>query len=163
MICRMRLARSVFAFVALPGIVAYALPAWLVYSGRGLAAASDAAGVSGLLLLGAGSAVLLWCVVAFHRRGRGTLAPWSPPQRLVTSGLYAYSRNPMYLGVLLVLAGWTLFARSPLLAAYGLVVALAFHLRVVFAEEPALERAFGDEWRSYRACTPRWLGRPRRR
>jgi protein-S-isoprenylcysteine O-methyltransferase Ste14 len=94
--------------------------------------------------------------------GRGTLAPWSPPRHLVTSGLYQYSRNPMYVAVTLVLAGWTVGYESRALATYLAVVVVAFHLRVVFYEEPWLERTFGAEWRDYAARVPRWIGMRRR-
>jgi protein-S-isoprenylcysteine O-methyltransferase Ste14 len=63
----------------------------------------------------------------------------------------------MYVAVSLVLWGWTLGFRSTALAVYALVVMVAFHLRVVTAEEPWLERTFGDEWLRYRARVRRWL------
>jgi hypothetical protein len=105
-----------------------------------------------------GVAVLLWCVWAFYASGKGTLAPWSPPIRLVTTGLYRWSRNPMYVGVLLILAGWALSFASTALAIYALAVALAFHLRVVFGEEPWLARTHGEAWRVYVKQVPRWFG-----
>jgi protein-S-isoprenylcysteine O-methyltransferase Ste14 len=63
----------------------------------------------------------------------------------------------MYLGVLLVVAGWAIGWRSLLLASYSIVLAVGFHLRVVMAEEPALARAFGEQWNAYRLRVPRWL------
>jgi protein-S-isoprenylcysteine O-methyltransferase Ste14 len=145
--------RSLLAFIALPGLVAYAVPAllaaWLPRS-SGIAPA-------GLVPFVIGTTALLWCTVAFHRRGRGTLAPWAPPRHLVTSGLYAGSRNPMYLAVLLVLVGWAFMLRSGWHAAYAVAVALAFHLRVVLGEEPWQARAFAADWPAYRAAVPRWL------
>ena len=101
---------------------------------------------------------LLWCVWSFYTQGRGTLAPWSPPRTLVTSGLYRYSRNPMYVGVLLILAGWAVGFRSWPLALYAAGVAVAVHLRVILHEEPFLARAHGDAWTAYRARVRRWLG-----
>ena len=73
--------------------------------------------------------------------GRGTLAPWAPPQALVVSGPYRYSRNPMYVAVLLVLSGWTTLFQSWVLAAYAVVIGTAFHLRILFGEEPWLARS----------------------
>jgi protein-S-isoprenylcysteine O-methyltransferase Ste14 len=111
----------------------------------------------GLPVLGCGIFVLLWCVRDFYIIGKGTLAPWDPPKRLVVVGLYRIVRNPMYVGVLGVVLGWSLVAGSPLLAIYAAVLAIGFHLRVVLYEEPVLRRQFGDDWTRYRAAINRWL------
>jgi protein-S-isoprenylcysteine O-methyltransferase Ste14 len=102
--------------------------------------------------------LLLWCVRDFYVAGRGTLAPWSPPRRLVTVGPYRLSRNPMYVAVLLILCGWALTFASPTFWFYMACVAVAFHLRVVFFEEPWLARTHGAAWLAYRNRVPRWLG-----
>jgi protein-S-isoprenylcysteine O-methyltransferase Ste14 len=105
----------------------------------------------------AGFLLLLWCVRDFYVTGKGTLAPWSPPRNLVTVGLYRFSRNPMYVAVALMLAGWTVSAWSSSLAIYTCFVIVAFHLRVVFGEEPWLARTHGAAWDEYKARVPRWL------
>jgi protein-S-isoprenylcysteine O-methyltransferase Ste14 len=112
---------------------------------------------AGLPALGIGLFLLLWCVREFYVSGKGTLAPWSPPRRLVTTGLYRFSRNPMYVAVALMLTGWTIACPSRMLAIYTCLVIVAFHLRVVFGEEPWLARTHGATWDEYRACVPRWL------
>jgi protein-S-isoprenylcysteine O-methyltransferase Ste14 len=101
--------------------------------------------------------VLLWCVRDFYVSGRGTLAPWDPPQRLVRVGLYRFTRNPMYVGVLLIVSGWSLLAGSPRLAWYTAILAVAFHLRVVLHEERWLAGQFGPDWEEYKRRVPRWL------
>jgi len=111
----------------------------------------------GLPVLGCGIFVLLWCVRDFYVTGKGTLAPWDPPTRLVVVGLYRFVRNPMYVGVLGVVLGWSLVAGSPLLAIYAALLAVGFHLRVVLYEEPVLQSQFGDDWTRYRAGVNRWL------
>jgi protein-S-isoprenylcysteine O-methyltransferase Ste14 len=63
----------------------------------------------------------------------------------------------MYVSVTTMLAGWALSFHSGALALYASVVALAFHLRVVFGEEPVLARTFGAQWEDYRSRVPRWL------
>lgn len=149
------LLRSTLSFAALPGLVAYLVPLVM------LRPAGPPVRPWGLAVAGAGTAILLVCVRAFHVRGRGTLAPWDPPQALVRTGLYRYSRNPMYVGVLIVLAGWALAWPVTRLWIYAGAIAVLFHLRIVFGEEPWLAETFGDEWHVYKRAAPRWLGRIR--
>lgn len=147
------LLRALFAFLALPGVVAFAIPIyWLVSSSR-----TRFVQPLGLLPLLVGCAGLLWCVRDFYVFGKGTLAPWSPPQRLVTAGLYRYSRNPMYVSVLLILLGWAISFGVRGLYGYAIFIAIAFHLRVVLAEEPWLARTHGAGWDDYARRVRRWL------
>jgi protein-S-isoprenylcysteine O-methyltransferase Ste14 len=148
--------RAALAFLLLPGLVAFVVPLLIVTP-----ASSRFTMWSGTPLLAAGIFLLLWCVRDFYVEGKGTLAPWSPPQHLVVSGLYRVSRNPMYVAVILILSGWAVGFRSRTLTIYAVLVAIAFHLRVVFGEEPWLARRYGDQWERYRASVPRWLGRYR--
>src|SRR5437867_1776965 len=117
--------KALLAFLVLPGTVAFAVPLLLL---KPAAPFSTLGGI----LAGLGSVFLLWCVRDFYVAGKGTLAPWSPPQTLVVTGLYRVSRNPMYVAVILILWGWTVGFGSRALAIYALAVMLAFHLRVVF-------------------------------
>jgi protein-S-isoprenylcysteine O-methyltransferase Ste14 len=146
-------ARSVLAFLALPGIVAFLVPWLLLDSGR----ADGILESWGVIPLGLGTVLLLWCVWDFYRVGQGTLGPWEPPKTLVVAGLYRFSRNPMYIAVVLTLWGWALAFRSRPVAIYALCVMVAFHLRVVFNEEPFLARTHGDDWERYMARVPRWV------
>lgn len=147
--------RALISFLVLPGTFAGLIPALIVASdrsrGEGL--------IVGAVPVVVGATVLLWCVRDFYVSGKGTLAPWDPPKRLVIVGLYRFTRNPMYVGISLLLAGWTLLAASPLLAGYTVILAFGFHLRVVLYEEPRLKKQFGEEWASYKATVLRW--RPR--
>lgn len=147
----MRLFRALLSFVALPGIVAFAVPAWLARPfGRPLH-------VVGAPPFAAGLVLLIWCVYEFYALGKGTLAPWDPPRHLVVSGPYRLSRNPMYIGVALILTGWAAgFGLVRLWYYAGAVIAM-FHLRVVFGEEPWQARTFGAEWERYKARVPRWM------
>ena len=103
-----------------------------------------------------GASIYFWCLWDFATAGRGTPAPVDPPKTLVVRGLYRYVRNPMYVGVLLVIVGWTLLTRSSALATYGASVALAFHLFVVFVEEPMLRARFGESYGAYCRSVSRW-------
>ena len=143
------LARALLAFLVLPGMVAFLVPLLLIAPGEGAGFVSAV----GLVPLGIGILVLIWCVREFYLAGRGTLAPWEPPRTLVVTGLYRVSRNPMYVGVLLILCGWAVGFRSWSLAVYAAVVGIAFHLRVVLNEEPWLDHTHGAEWRlTGRSC-----------
>ena len=149
--------RALLAFLVLPGLVAVLVPPLvaLVDPWR------SQVWMPGIAVLVAGAAVLLWCVRDFYAAGQGTLAPWDPPKRLVVAGLYRYTRNPMYVGVLLLVSGWAALLAAPLVAAYACVLAVVFHVRVIAGEEPWLESQFGTEWSKYRAAVPRWFPRAR--
>lgn len=145
--------RALIAFLAMPGMVAFVVPAtWLWQAGH-----TQLAQPLGLLLLALGVVALLWCVRDFYVSGKGTLAPWAPPKNLVVVGLYRYSRNPMYVCVALILIGWAISFGSSGLFIYALVVVAAFHLRVVFGEEPWLARTHGEQWEQYVARVRRWF------
>lgn len=147
------LLRALAAFVTLPGVVAF-----VVSISIGASAARPMRHVAlAVALVCLGTLLLLWCVREFYAAGRGTLAPWDPPERLVTSGPYRVSRNPMYIGVVTILAGWCILWNSRTLVIYTVLVLCAVHLRVLLAEEPWAARRFGMRWHSYRARVPRWL------
>ena len=147
-------ARALIAFLVLPGVVAFVVPLTLALrSGR-----AQITHPWGAVPLALGIAGLLWCVRDFYVAGRGTLAPWSPPKNLVVVGLYRYSRNPMYVSVTLILLGWAACFASRQLLVYAVIVAVVFHLRVLFGEEPWLARTHGAQWDAYKARVSRWLG-----
>ena len=148
------LLRAITAFVALPGTVAFALPVWIGISAHHSVRYVPLAAT----VLALGTLLLLACVREFYVTGLGTLAPWSPPRNLVTSGPYGWSRNPMYIGVVTILVGWSLLWDSRTLLTYALVVACVFYARVLAVEEPWAARHFGAEWETYRAQVPRWIG-----
>jgi protein-S-isoprenylcysteine O-methyltransferase Ste14 len=148
-------AKALFAFLALPGMVAFVIPVLLITPPDRRRWVEP----WGTVPLGLGLIVLGLTVREFYVAGRGTLAPWSPPQTLVVSGLYRYSRNPMYVGVLLILCGWAIGLQSWTLALYAAGIAVAFHVRVLLHEEPFLARTQPEAWAAYRARVGRWLGR----
>lgn len=145
--------RALIAFLAMPGMVALVIPAaWLWYTSH-----LKLVEPFGLVPLVLGLVALLWCVRDFYVSGKGTLAPWAPPATLVVVGLYRCCRNPMYVAVVLMLLGWAVAFASMGLLIYALVVAVAFHLRVVLGEEPWLARTHGTEWEEYASRVPRWF------
>jgi protein-S-isoprenylcysteine O-methyltransferase Ste14 len=152
----MLFARALLAFLALPGLFAIVLPWWIVANDPGRGDGWPVLGAAVALL---GFAVLLWCVRDFYVAGTGTLAPWDPPRRLVVVGLYRYTRNPMYVGVVTLVLGWSIAAGSRPLAIYCALGAIGFHLRVIWFEEPRLRELFGVDFERYLATVPRWLPR----
>ena len=91
-------------------------------------------------------------------RGAGSVGFARAPDRLVTTGPYGWSRNPMYLGHLLSLAGLALATGSPV-AVVGLLWQWRRLAERVEIDEERLERVFGDEYRDYAGRVPRWVPR----
>jgi protein-S-isoprenylcysteine O-methyltransferase Ste14 len=89
-------------------------------------------------------------------RGGGGPGPDVPGERLVDSGLYAYTRNPMYLGHIIFLTGLALTLKSWLGALITLLVAIWFHVRVL-ADEKNLARALGTPYVAYTKRVKRWI------
>jgi protein-S-isoprenylcysteine O-methyltransferase Ste14 len=152
--------RAAVATVA-PVLVDIVVPAWLV----GLTGARFHPGALrfiGVVPIAVGAWMLLDSVfVRFAHEGRGTLAPLDPPKFVVRGGAYRWVRNPMYAANVLILGGTTLLFGSWRVLAWAGVMFVAWHLFVVFYEEPTLTRLFGDDYLAYRRTAGRWL--PRRR
>jgi protein-S-isoprenylcysteine O-methyltransferase Ste14 len=98
--------------------------------------------------------------IAAERRFRavGTdVRPWRPSTALASGGPYRFTRNPMYLGLLLLLAGIAIAADGPWLMAQLLPLWLLLHFGVVRREEAYLEEKFGEPYRDYCRRVRRWL------
>lgn len=106
-----------------------------------------------------GFCLLSWTVVLFATKGKGTLAPWSPPTRLVIMGPYKYVRNPMISGVLFVLIGEALLFKSFWLLGWCCFFFLLNHLNFLLKEEPDLEERFGEDYLKYKKGVNRWIPR----
>jgi protein-S-isoprenylcysteine O-methyltransferase Ste14 len=91
--------------------------------------------------------------------GRGTLVPVAPPEHLVVTGFYRYVRNPMYVGVLVALAGEAILFRNRALVIEAALACLGFNLFVRLHEEPSLTRRHPEEYLRYKSNVPRWLPR----
>ncbi len=90
------------------------------------------------------------------KHGGGGPGLETPPERLVSTGPYAYSRNPMYLGHIIFLIGLTLSLKSPFAALITIATAIWFHLRVLGDERRLAER-LGEPYIQYVATVKRWL------
>jgi protein-S-isoprenylcysteine O-methyltransferase Ste14 len=153
------LVKNLLFTVLVPGTVAVYVP---VFAFSHAAVVLSPVTLAAVPLLLGGASVYFWCIRDFAMIGRGTPAPADPPKHLVVRGLYRYSRNPMYIGVLSIILGWSLLFQSLSLAVYGLAVAACFHLVVVLYEEPHLARVFGSSYERYCAEVGRWLSLRRR-
>ena len=113
----------------------------------------------GVIVFLCGVPVFFDFLVRFVRDGRGTPAPIAPTRRLVVTGAFRYVRNPGYIGVLSLLVGQALFLGSAAVLLYAACVAVAFHVFVLFYEEPTLRRQFGEEYEDYCRRVQRWIPR----
>ena len=111
----------------------------------------------GALLVLGGAGVALYCSSLFRRIGLGTPVPIEPPQQLVVSGLYRYSRNPIYVADVAILLGIFLVGGWATQLLYALVVTGLIHALIVLHEEPVLQRRFGEPYARYVQRVPRWL------
>ena len=108
-----------------------------------------------------GIVTMIAAFVRFHQ-ARTTINPMDPGKasKLVTGGIFRFTRNPMYLGLALLLIGWAvaLGSASPCVIP-PLFVVLITAVQIL-PEEQALDRLFGSEFQRYRARVPRWIGKP---
>ena len=107
---------------------------------------------------GVGGIVAVPAVAAFRSMGT-TVDPRSPDKatRLVASGIFRYSRNPMYLGLLCLLIAWAVYLANLLTFLALPVFVVSMNRLQIRPEELAMERQFGDEYRDYRKKVRRWI------
>ena len=110
----------------------------------------------GVLLLAAAVVVVFWSAGLFHRAGT-TIKPFEKPSTLVVQGLYRFSRNPIYLGMVCGLVGIAVLAGS--VTPFLVIPAFAYLVdrRFIRAEETQLRQTFGAGYEAYCARVRRWL------
>jgi protein-S-isoprenylcysteine O-methyltransferase Ste14 len=158
--------RGLIFTILVPVVVAVVVPSLLH---RDIHAAIGLKMTGGLVIL-IGAALYGMCLLRFLISG-GTPAIFftrhlkfligEEPAKLVREGIYRFSRNPMYLSVLLVVFGQAIFFKSSEIAFYGIALFFLFHLVVVFIEEPHLRSERGAAYEEYVQRVPRWLWRSR--
>ncbi len=141
--------------ILVPGSVAVYIPL-LISSGSNITSHLWLRMV-GTFIIALGAAIYSWTVWDFASFGRGTPLPIDAPRKLVVRGLYQYIRNPMYMGVILVILGWSAAFASVWLLLYALGVLIIVHLFVVVYEEPRLKMLFGAEYVTYHSIVGRWV------
>lgn len=115
--------------------------------------------ILGSVILSCGLALFLYTVVLFRTYGRGTLAPWTPTEKLVIRGPYRYCRNPMISGVFFILIGESMLYYSMNILIWAGIFLLINTTYFVLKEEPDLYKRFGDEYSEYKRNVPRWIPR----
>ena len=151
--------KNLIFFVLQPGLVVGLIPYVLMRHRLDSILKNDLGFLSylGISLIIFGLFIALYCVYRFIVDGKGTLSPAHKTKTLVIKGLYKYSRNPMYVGMLLILIGEVLFTGSFRLLVYTLAVGVAFHLFVIFIEEPRLTKDFKADYLNYMNSVNRWF------
>ena len=149
--------RALVFTVVVPGTVTVLIPSWILGPERQFPQLWNLTSLVGLLLFSLGAAVYFRCLWEFAARGRGIPLPIDHPKQLVVSGLYRYVRNPMYVGVLMLLLGEVMIFRSLDLLIYTAAWFIFVHLNVVIWEERLLRHKFGDSYTRYRGSVRRWI------
>lgn len=119
-------------------------------------AAAREIALTGVAVMVAGAAVAIWAVHTF-RRARTTILPFRPASAMVRDGPYRFTRNPMYVGMILSYLGLSLAFNTawPMLLLPLVLVAIV--KAVITKEEEYLEAVFGDEYRAYKGDVRRWV------
>ncbi len=158
--------KQVRAILLLPGTVTILIPAVLLIAteslnpGWGLVRPINLLlDFAGLGLIGFGLLFLVKSARTLTRLGQGTIAPWDPTQRLVVQGLYRQLRNPMISSVFCILIGETLLLGSVALLGWLGVFFILNLIYIPLAEEPMLEKRFGEQYQDYKRNVPRWIPR----
>lgn len=151
--------------IAMPFFMAVVIPVWLARSNDIRFAPSDSglivAQFAGLGLLAIGLTLFVASLWRFAGEGKGTLAPWDPPRRLVISGPYRYVRNPMISGVVFVLFGEALLLLSRPHVTWAITFLVINAIYIPLLEEPQLRERFGAAYDEYCRHVPRLLPRLR--
>ena len=158
--------RQLLSVAVLPFVVTVVIPTWIARTERTtlslgttpLQIASQALGLASLAL---GTWLFGYSLLHFATRGRGTLAPWDPPRKLVVTGPYRYVRNPMISGVVFILVAESLILLSKPHALWAAGFLATNVVVIPLTEEPQLEARFGESYREYRRHVGRLLPRLR--
>ena len=153
--------RTLLWLFVFPGVFLGVVPSWLHHQLEGPFVWEATLGQwLGAWLLLDGASLAGWCAHLFNVRGLGTPLPLDPPTQFVAVGPYRVVRNPMAIGLFLVVGGQALLYQSKIVALYLVTVAAFVHAFVVLVEEPELKHRFGEAYIVYRRQVPRWLPRP---
>lgn len=114
--------------------------------------------ISGLVVFAFGIVIMFAGMIEFRSLRRISGLDTS---RLVTTGIYQWSRNPQYIGWFIWLLGISLIGRSGLAFLFTIVFIIVMHFYTIWMEEPYLERVFGEEYRLHKSRIARYIGMPK--
>ena len=140
------------AAIALQFAVPLAIP-------RGFLSPAVIAGGAALIMLGVALVVLARREFARYRQPTD---PGLPTSKIVTTGIFSVSRNPLYLGGVCIVVGIAFAVNLPWVLALLLPALVMCHYVLIAPEERYLADKFGEEYRTYAASVHRWIGRARR-
>ena len=157
------LIRALFSLI-LPVTITVIIPVLVILGFNNHLLAFDSALSGTILALGTfllvlGLGFVIYTNQAFFRVGKGTLAPWDPPKKMVVAGAYKYVRNPMISGVLMIVLGEALIFASIELFVLVILFFIVNHVYFVYLEEPGLIKRFGEDYVLYKKNVPRWIPR----
>ena len=153
------------AILALPFMVLIVIPYIIHFSNKGyplfnwLSKYRIIFLIAGILFLTGGLILFFITLSFFHKQGKGTLAPWNPPKKLVVAGPYRYVRNPMISAVNAILLAEAFLIPSGNILIWQLFFFASSHLFFIWKEEPDLVKRFGKDYEEYMREVPRWLPR----
>ncbi len=124
--------------------------------GPGVGSANELAVVVGLTFVVIGFALAAFSVRTFTRAG-ADVVPGRPATTLVTNGPYRVTRNPIYIGFILLYFGIAILATSVWMLLLLVPLLIVLQRGVVEREETYLDAKFGEEYGKYKAHVPRWL------
>jgi protein-S-isoprenylcysteine O-methyltransferase Ste14 len=148
------LLRHLLSIAILPFSIAVLIPIWIARRNAIALRVGDSPGDIVLQLIGTaivavGLALFVSSLRRFVTEGRGTLAPWDPPRRLVVRGPYRFVRNPMISGVTFVLFGEALILLSRPHAMWAVTFLAMNIVYIPLLEEPMMRERFGEDYREY--------------
>jgi protein-S-isoprenylcysteine O-methyltransferase Ste14 len=114
---------------------------------------------AGIVLIGLGLILLYSTISIFIKKGGGTIAPWNPTKNFIVTGFYSQVRNPMLIGVFLILTGESIIVGSIPLIIWTFLFIIGNLLYVPLVEEQQLAERFGDKYTIYKKNVPRWIPR----
>ena len=154
------------AIVILPGTALVYIPALLVWLTQETSFSASfppnsvILWLAGLLFAAAGLKLMVWTMRLFAvAGGGGTPAPWEPIKNFIVLGPYRYVRNPMLIGVNLVLVAEAILLQSIPIFLWMITFVILNTIYFALSEEPQLEKRFGEAYRDYKRNVPRWFPR----
>ena len=111
----------------------------------------------GALLINAALVVIAYLFFLFRVHGDGTPVPTQPTKKVISVGLYRYSRNPMYVCHLVIILGEFLISGQTILLVYLFLLWLGINQLIIWWEEPDLKKRLGKPYLDYLTRVPRWL------